>query len=96
MTHKQALTEIDAWLAKWNPCKTKLVDGKFWCMSKTHGHKGCCRGCKALGPKGCTLQFPLGCKFWLCEDAWHDLPDEAKKELWELFKEGRLQAILSR
>ena len=79
MTNSEIMIELQAILAKENPCQVQVIKGVATCREGTP----CCQGCNHLGPKGCKV-FSPACKFYFCHVAWAALSDQTKKRITEL------------
>jgi len=83
---RQALSEkichqVDEILEKEEPCKFyKNGSCIGYRMSGDTEFKNCCKSCRYLGVKGCTIKC-MGCKFWLCLAAENNLSAEAKEKI---------------
>ena len=68
--HDELYKQIDLLLKKYNPCRIK--EGSCYCYEKKlHDESFCCKRCKYLTEKGCSVQS-LTCKFHLCSDMMYD------------------------
>lgn len=64
-----------------NPCKF-IEDTCFW-NRDTNTNNGCCRVCAKNTRRGCSIQS-LGCRAFLCDKAFYNLPQEVQEEWREL------------
>jgi len=90
------LQELKAIIARANPCKIEVVNGKPTCERTKHFdlHQQlhhCCEfegKCKYAGPTGCTV-VSSGCSFWFCRYAWENLSHNDKRAICALGKRWR-------
>jgi len=73
--------ELDNWHKIYNPCQFE----KNICLKnrKDNTINGCCPTCKLNTAVGCSIRS-LGCKLFLCQEAYNNLSNEAKEKYLNL------------
>ena len=77
---------LSKWHWKYNPCdfrKNKCVRNRIYNESNGCCNNGSDNHCQYNTVVGCSIKS-LGCKLFICDDAWKLLSDDARKEFQEI------------
>ena len=74
-------------LKKYNPCKPRFINGKFYCARDTDdvSLNGCCIGCQYF--KNTCSAVSLACKMWICKEAFEQLSFRERRGWMKEIKE---------